>query len=135
MRFRTRLTRWFTTFVGSLFLGVSLIAPTAQAGMIGTQTIVQQQQLEQQRSELKEFLGRDGIHDQLVAWGVDPVDAQNRVDSLNAEEAALMSQRMQELPAGGDVLGAVVFVFLVLLVTDILGFTHIFPFVRGAGER
>lgn len=133
MQNRTRLGRWFTAFVGSLFLGLSLVAP-AQAGMIGTQTIVAQEQLEQQRGDLQAFLGRDDIRDQLVAWGVDPAAAQERVNSLNAQEVAQMSQRMHELPAGGDVLGAVVFVFLVLLVTDILGYTDIFPFVDGAGR-
>jgi hypothetical protein len=102
----------------------------AQAGMIGTAAVVQQEHLELKRSELKQWLARDDIRHQLVAWGVDPLDAQSRVDSLNAQEVELMSQRMQDLPAGGGVLGAVVFVFLVLLVTDILGFTNIFPFVR-----
>lgn len=135
MPFRTCLNRWFAAFVGALFLGFNLALPTAQAGMIGTQAIVAQEQLELQRSELKAFLARDDIRDQLVAWGVDPLDAQQRVDSLNAQEAELMMQHMRELPAGGDALGAVVFVFLVLLVTDILGFTDIFPFVRGPGER
>jgi hypothetical protein len=102
----------------------------AQASMIGTAAVVQQEHLELKRSELKQWLARDDIRNQLVAWGVDPLDAQSRVDSLNAQEVELMSQRMQDLPAGGGVLGAVVFVFLVLLVTDILGFTNIFPFVR-----
>lgn len=134
MRFKTSLNRWFAALVGSVFLAVNVVAPTAHAGMIGTESIVQQEQLELQRSELKAFLGRDDIRDQLIAWGVDPADARVRVDSLNAQEVAVMSQRMRELPAGGDALGAIVFVFLVLLVTDILGYTNIFPFVRGAGR-
>jgi hypothetical protein len=134
MQFRTRLYRWFTALIGGIFLSLNLAMPTAHAGMIGTDTVVQQEQLDIQRSELKEFLARDDIRDQLIAWGVNPADAASRVDSLNAQEVQTMSQRMRELPAGGDVLGAVVFVFLVLLVTDILGYTDIFPFVQGAGD-
>lgn len=130
MDIRTRFTRWLAAVVGSVFLSASLMVPAAQAGMISTHAVVQQEQLAQQRQELKQFMAKDGIRDQLVAWGVDPAAAQARVDSLSAAEVAEMSARMQELPAGGDVLGAVVFVFLVLLVTDILGFTNIFPFVR-----
>ena len=34
------------------------------------------------------------------------------------------------LHIGGDLIGAVVLVFLILLLTDILGFTKIFPFTR-----
>ncbi|HEX5514444.1 MAG TPA: PA2779 family protein [Gammaproteobacteria bacterium] len=134
MHLHTRLTRWLAALVGSVFLSFSLMLPSAQAAMIGTHALVQQEQLEQQRHELKQFLARDGIRDQLIAWGVNPDDARTRVDSLSAQEVAQMSERMQELPAGGDVLGAVVFIFLVLLVTDILGFTDIFPFVRSVRD-
>lgn len=130
MRVRTRLKQWFAVLVSGVFLSLNIVAPMAQASMIGTAAVVQQEHLELKRSELKQWLARDDIRHQLVAWGVDPLDAQSRVDSLNAQEVELMSQRMQDLPAGGGVLGAVVFVFLVLLVTDILGFTNIFPFVR-----
>lgn len=130
MRVRSKPNQWLMVLVGGIFLGFNIVAPVAQASMISTATIIQQEHLELKRSELKQLLARDDIRDQLIAWGVNPQDAQSRVDSLNAQEVALMSERMQELPAGGDVLGAVVFVFLVLLVTDILGFTDIFPFVR-----
>jgi hypothetical protein len=41
---------------------------------------------------------------------------------------------MDQLPAGGDglgtIIGAAVLIFLVLLITDILGFTHVFSFVN-----
>lgn len=134
MRFQARFTRWLAALIGSVFLSASLMIPVAQAGMISTQAVVQQEQLELQRNELKQFMAKDGIREQLVAWGVDPEAAQARVDSLSAEEVAQMSSRMQELPAGGDVLGAAVFIFLVLLVTDILGFTNIFPFVRSVND-
>lgn len=134
MRFQARFTRWLAALIGSVFCSASLMIPVAQAGMISTQAVVQQEQLELQRNELKQFMAKDGIREQLVAWGVDPEAAQARVDSLSAEEVAQMSSRMQELPAGGDVLGAAVFIFLVLLVTDILGFTNIFPFVRSVND-
>jgi len=41
---------------------------------------------------------------------------------------------MDQLPAGGDaigtILGAALVIFIVLVITDILGFTDIFPFVK-----
>jgi hypothetical protein len=41
-----------------------------------------------------------------------------------------LAANMDQLPAGGDGLGLLVFLFIVLLITDILGFTNIFPFVK-----
>jgi len=40
-----------------------------------------------------------------------------------------MASQIENAPAGG-IIGAIVLVFLVLLLTDILGFTKIFPFTR-----
>lgn len=66
--------------------------------------------------------------------GLDKAMAKARVDGLTDEEVARVVQRLDQLPAGGDAFGAVifsaVFIFLVLLVTDIMGFTDVFPFVK-----
>jgi hypothetical protein len=54
-----------------------------------------------------------------------------RVAALTDAEAAELAARIDELPAGGvSVLGAALIVFLVLLLTDILGYTKVFPFTR-----
>ncbi|HVJ23762.1 MAG TPA: PA2779 family protein, partial [Burkholderiales bacterium] len=48
-------------------------------------------------------------------------------------EAAELAARIDDLPAGGiGIVGAILVVFLVLLLTDILGYTKIFPFTRSA---
>jgi hypothetical protein len=84
-----------------------------------------------ERNQIKRLLERDDVRAQLQALGVDPVAARARADALNDEEIAALVDRMDRLPAGGhDIIGALVFVFIVLLITDILGFTKIFPFTR-----
>jgi len=44
-----------------------------------------------------------------------------------------LAATVDRLPAGGSAVGALigagVLIFIVLLITDILGFTHVFPFV------
>lgn len=132
---KSLLSRWLSAFVAAAVLGSALVAPVARAGMITTQEIVERAHGEQQRADIKAWLDREDVASQLVAWGVDPADALVRVDSLSPAELEEMALKMEELPAGGDVLGAVVFVFLVLLVTDILGFTDIFPFVNKPNQR
>ena len=70
----------------------------------------------------------------MVALGVDPEEAQARVASLSDREIGQIAGQIDRLPAGQGVLvaliGAALFVFLVLLITDLLGLTHVFPFVR-----
>jgi hypothetical protein len=62
---------------------------------------------------------------------VSPEAALARVDALSDEEVAALAGRLDQLPAGGaDVLIVALIVFLVLLLTDILGYTKIFPFTR-----
>ena len=70
----------------------------------------------------------------MVALGVDPEEARARVASLSDREIGQIAGQIDRLPAGQGVLvaliGAALFVFLVLLITDLLGLTHVFPFVR-----
>jgi hypothetical protein len=62
--------------------------------------------------------------------GVDKSEAQARVAALTDAEAASMANQIDSMPAGGDILGVLLFVFVLLLVTDILGLTKVFPFTR-----
>ena len=69
-----------------------------------------------------------------MAWGINPEEAKARVDSLTDEEIEEIASRMDQLPAGGGALGviagAALIIFIVLLLTDILGFTDVFTFVK-----
>ncbi len=62
--------------------------------------------------------------------GVDPADAKRQVDRLNDAEVLALHGRVEGLPAGGSVVGVLVGAFVVLVITDLLGFTDIFGFVR-----
>ena len=67
----------------------------------------------------------------LQARGVDPAAARARVAALGDAEAAYLAQQIDLAPAGGDsLLGVLVFIFVLLLVTDILGLTKVFPFTK-----
>jgi len=61
---------------------------------------------------------------------------QARIASLTDEEIAQINEKIDSMPAGGNaggaILGVIVFIFIVLLVTDILGFTKVFNFTRSA---
>lgn len=118
---------------GSLFLAASLlgaqIAPV-QAGMIGTTQVLAAEQNRLDRDRLASLLEREDLQRQLSAMGVDVQDAKDRVAGLTDAEVARISQQIDTLPAGGDALGVVVLIFIILIITDALGVTDIFPFVH-----
>ncbi len=116
------------------FLLLDVSVHTAKARMIDTDTVIAAQRKEAIQARVTAFLGREDARKVMEQHGVDAVEAQKRVASLSDAELAKISQAMEQLPAGGDglgtVVGAAVLIFLVLLITDILGFTHVFSFVK-----
>jgi hypothetical protein len=120
----------FCRLVASLLI-VSLAGLGAplpvQAGMVSTEAAV----AGAERASVASFLERADVRAQLQARGVDAAQVKARVAALTDQEAAQLAGEIESLPAGGaDVLGVILVVFLVLLLTDILGFTKIFPFTR-----
>ena len=109
------------------FLILALVLPLpARAGMLPTDAALNQQRIAQ-------LLERADVQAQLRARGVDPTEARARAAALTDEEAALVVSNIDELPAGGvGIIGAILIVFLVLLLTDILGYTKVFPFTKPA---
>jgi hypothetical protein len=123
----TFFRRTIATVAAVCVLGTSLPLPV-QADMVGTDEIAQQTSSTQER--LSQLLARDDVRSALVARGVDPGEVQARVNALTDDEAQFLAQRLDQLPAGGDVLAVILFIFVLLLITDILGLTKVFPFTR-----
>ena len=116
-------------FIASLLI-LSLaslgVAAPAQAAMVATDAAV----AATERGRISSLLDRADVRAQLRAYGVDAADVKMRVAAMTDEEAAQLAAQLDSLPAGGSIVGAIVLVFLVLLITDILGFTKISPFTR-----
>ena len=80
---------------------------------------------------LEQTLERADVVAALQERGVSVDAARARVAALTDDEAAQVAARIDQAPAGADgVIGTIVFIFVLLLITDILGFTKIFPFTR-----
>ncbi|WP_197703283.1 PA2779 family protein [Sulfurifustis variabilis] len=130
-----RLSRPLSHLVVLGLLALSVHVPAAQAAIVTTDAIVSAQQADEDRARVKGLLDREDVKRRLAAAGVNPTDVAARVDALSDTEVHALAGKMDELPAGGDALGVLVFVFVVLLITDILGFTDIFPFVKKPVRR
>jgi hypothetical protein len=102
----------------------------ANATLVATDQLVDAARVQEGRDRLNGFLARADVRSQLEQMGVNPSDAQARANAMTDEEIQGLSGKIDQLPAGGDVLGVIVFIFVLLLITDILGLTKIFPFTR-----
>jgi uncharacterized protein DUF6627 len=120
-------------FLVVLMVTLSLPYQSALAALVGTEEVMGSQKATEARAYIAGVLAREDIQNALIARGIDPVEAQARVGTLTDQEAIQYANTMEQLPAGGVIgyiVGLAVLVFLVLLVTDILGYTDIFPFVK-----
>jgi hypothetical protein len=106
----------------------------AQAKLYTTGEVLQQTTLTQERAQVQAFLENAAVEKQLGQLGVNPTEARSRVAALSDSEVHKIAGRLNQLPAGGDglglLVGTAVFVFIILLITDIVGLTHVFPFVN-----
>lgn len=124
-----RKCRFLSALLVSTMLSLSL-QPLAQASMVGTDELLLQQQTEFERETLITAIDREEVRQVLVQHGVDPQQAKERIASLTDDELQAVKQKFDEMPAGGSIGGVILTIFLVLLLTDILGYTDVFPFVK-----
>ena len=106
----------------------------AHAAMVSTAQTVHASHATAERARLDTILARADVRQQLLAFGVSPAEVKQRVASLTDDEVAGLNARFDQLHPGGGVVGAVigaaVLIFVILLITDILGLTDVFGFVK-----
>lgn len=107
-------------------------APAAPQSMdlVSTQSVLTADRAGADRERINEILARADVQDQLLKQGVDLDEVEARVAALSDSEAQQMADQLEQLPAGAGVVGALFAVFIILLVTDILGLTDVYPFTR-----
>lgn len=100
---------------------------TLQAAMLGNDTLLGSAQT---RDSLQQLLEQEAAQQQLLALGVDPAWVAQRTQNLTDSELARINQGIGELDAGGDALGIILVIFIVFVITDVIGATDIFPFIH-----
>ncbi len=106
----------------------------AHAVMVSTDEVIHELAVEDGRARVRDFLARADVRQQMAALGVDAAEAEARIATLSDAEVQQIVDRLDRLPAGqstaGVIVGAIVLVFLILLLTDIIGWTNVYPFVH-----
>jgi hypothetical protein len=116
--------RSFISGVLAASLAVSSFA--ARAEMIGTATLLSAADAARQQQRVESFLGRGDVQRQLVALGVEPAQAAERVAALTDAELQELAGRIESLPAGAGALEVALLVVLILLILELAGAINIF---------
>ena len=102
----------------------------AQAAIISNSQVMDNLEQASNKEALLQTIHRVDVQEQLVRMGVSTADIEHRIDNMTQEEIAQLNQQLDELPAGGDILGIIVLIFIIFVITDVIGATDIFPFIH-----
>ena len=118
----------------SFILSITLLAQASWAQMASTEALFERSVTVSSKEKVIQFTAREDVAKILGQMDVDPKMIEERVASMTDEEASKIAYQIETLPAGGSavgsLVGAVVFVFVLLVITDILGLTKVFKFTR-----
>jgi Skp family chaperone for outer membrane proteins len=98
----------------------------AHAGVISAEQYLNSVDRQQAVARVNAVLARKQVREELERLGVSPDAASERVAALSDQDLRELSDRLEELPAGGSLLGVVGVVFIVLLILEFVGVIDIF---------
>lgn len=121
-------SRSLNFFLGILFATLAVVGMPlpAQAGIVGSEQLLQSERNTVKREQLQQWMTRDDVRQQLQALGVDTQQATERINALTDQEVQQLALHMDARPAGGDAIAVIGIVFLVLLILELVGVTNIF---------
>ena len=117
----------------SLFLSLLMLLASfsqVQAAIISNNQVIDNIEQTNNKEALLQTIHRIDVQEQLLSMGVNTADIENRINNMTQEEIAQLNQQFDELPAGGSVLGVVLLIFIIFVITDVIGATDIFPFIH-----
>ncbi len=96
------------------------------AGVIGTQQMVNSEARQDQLARMETLLARQDVAGQLALYGVAPEMVMERVQNLTSAELMELEGKINQQVAGGDIVGLVGAVFIVLIILELVGVIDIF---------
>src|SRR5690606_8433087 len=122
--------RKFSLTMAVLLAFTATFSMSANAGMVGTGELIQQQQVDLDRQQLLEMLEDQDVKAKLQQLGVSEAKVAERIQNLTPAELAEFEQQLAEAPTGEGVVGIIVLFLVVFIITDMLCATELFPFVK-----
>ena len=122
---RNRHRQSLVALLAAAVFGASLQS-AAHAGVVGTSEYIATIDRAATLARIDAVLAREEVQRQLEHYGVDSLAATERIAALTDQELSVLATELENLPAGGDLLGVVGIVFLVLLILELVGVIDIF---------
>jgi uncharacterized small protein (DUF1192 family) len=122
------IKKWFGGALAAMVLGVASMG--TQASMISNAQLAAVEAQLELRDHVMQQVTRADVQQQLVAMGVSVTDVEQRIAAMTDAEIAQLHGQLQDLPAGAGVIGIALFIFVVFVITDVIGATDIFPFIQ-----
>ena len=97
-----------------------------QAEVIGTLAGLESAQRDADLARINRALATEQAREQLQALGVDQAQVEVRLAGLTDSELSTLADKLEQAPAGGDVLAVIGVVFVVLLILEAVGVIDIF---------
>lgn len=120
---KTFFKRFVCQFLALCLIGLPFIA---RAGMISTDEVIAQAQVQSERDKVRTFLSRADVQQQLQLQGVDPQLAKDRVSAMTDQEVSMIAGKIDQLPAGADG-GAVVALVALLIIVIYIILQYVYP--------
>lgn len=118
------------------FLKASLLCPMlvlgmsqASAAVFSSEQVIANQQFNFNKQQVLSYVDSAAVQNKLIELGVSPADAKQRIANMTAEELSALNSQMNNMPAGG-IVDVVVTVLVVVVVTDLMGLTDVYPFIN-----
>ena len=114
------------TLAASLTATMLLSSLPAHAGIVGTEQMLSQDSRAISLGKVQTFMASEQVSAQLLSMGVAPEMVAERVAALSESELQQLASSIDSQPAGGDILIIAGIVFVVLLILELVGVTHVF---------
>lgn len=107
-----------------------LLPITTMAGAVSSSTVIEQQRSAITKQQILSMVDSDKVQQQLIALGVNPEDAKNRINNLTNAELSQLNKQINDAPAASGIIGTIFTVLIVVAVLDLLGITDAYSFIE-----
>jgi hypothetical protein len=118
------------SILSMVILVSSVLSVSVHADYIDNPELFTSEQSQLDKAQLKDFFSTAEAQEKLIEMGVPPELAMERIDQLTPQEVAQFNQDVENMPAGSGVLGVIVLFAVIFIITDVIGATDIFPFIK-----
>ncbi len=104
----------------ALTILLSVPPQSAVAALVETEIMLDMSRSLEARETVRQFMAREDVRSAIVSQGVDPLEANARLDSLTDAEVIQLADQIEQLPAGGDFLGFVIAVLVIVILVLVI---------------